>query len=172
MKKAASILALVLLWAAPAQSHLLTRSDETKQLKTRERSQETNLAHAAGTTRLCERLKEHNAECRWHRRAVIWLSRELNQTRAAMASRARAVSSSIGYWISRQISAAERIAEVSGGDPWPNCPDPYDGSGASWYDTVRCENSGSWMDSPGYYRCGIQADPAWERRFGYLFCPV
>jgi hypothetical protein len=73
-------------------------------------------------------------------------------------------------WRSRQIAAAEVIARESGGDPWPNCADPYDGSGASWDDTVQCENTGNWLDSPGYYRCGLQFDPMWERRFGRL-CP-
>lgn len=43
-----------------------------------------------------------------------------------------------------QIAAAEAIAQASRGDPWPNCPDPYDGSGASWEDTVACENGGRW----------------------------
>lgn len=73
-------------------------------------------------------------------------------------------------WRSRQIAAAETIARESAVDPWPNCPDPYDGSGASWDDTVRCENNGNWLDSPGYYRCGLQFDPMWEARFGRL-CP-
>jgi hypothetical protein len=61
------------------------------------------------------------------------------------------------------------IARESGGDPWPMCPDPFDGGG-SWNDTVACENSGNWYDSAGYYRCGLQFDPIWERRFGRL-CP-
>ena len=73
-------------------------------------------------------------------------------------------------WRAKQISAAETIARESSGDPWPNCPDPYDGSGASWDDTVNCENGGDWLDSPGYFRCGLQFEPMWERRFGRL-CP-
>jgi hypothetical protein len=72
-------------------------------------------------------------------------------------------------WIAKQIAAAEDIARKSGGDPWPNCPDPFDGGG-SWQDTADCENHGSWMDSPGYYRCGLQFDPMWERVYGRL-CP-
>jgi hypothetical protein len=76
----------------------------------------------------------------------------------------------VDAWRARQIAAAETIAQESGGDPWPNCPDPYDGSGATWDMTVACENSGDWLDSPGYYRCGLQFDPMWERRFGRL-CP-
>jgi hypothetical protein len=43
-----------------------------------------------------------------------------------------------------QIRAAEILGSQSEGDPWPNCPDPYDGSGASWNDTVACENGGDW----------------------------
>ena len=73
-------------------------------------------------------------------------------------------------WRAKQIQAAETIARESSGDPWPNCPDPHDGSGASWDDTVACENGGDWNDSPGYFRCGLQFEPMWERRFGRL-CP-
>lgn len=46
--------------------------------------------------------------------------------------------------VASQIRAAEIIGSQSSGDPWPSCPDPYDGSGASWDDTVACENGGSW----------------------------
>lgn len=74
-------------------------------------------------------------------------------------------------WAEIQIRYANLIAVASAGDPWPNCPDPHDGSGASWHDTVRCENGGSWLDSPGYYRCGLQFDPMWERHYGRRFCP-
>lgn len=45
--------------------------------------------------------------------------------------------------IESQIRAAEIIGSQSAGDPWPNCPDPYDGSGATWSDTADCE-SGGW----------------------------
>lgn len=75
----------------------------------------------------------------------------------------------LSYWVNRQIAAANVIGRESPGDPWPNCPDPFDGGG-SWWATVRCENGGSWYDSPGFYRCGLQFDPSWERRFGRL-CP-
>jgi|SRR5688572_26321721 len=47
--------------------------------------------------------------------------------------------------IASQIKAAEIIGSQSAGDPWPNCPDPYDGSGASWEDTADCESDG-WDD--------------------------
>lgn len=76
------------------------------------------------------------------------------------------------YWINKQISAANSIGAAShanGGDPWPNCPDPFDGSG-SWQDTVNCENTGNWYDSPGYFRCGLQFKPSWETVYGRL-CP-
>lgn len=73
------------------------------------------------------------------------------------------------YWIQRQIAVATAIGSASRGDPWPNCPDPFDGTG-SWYDTAACENGGNWYDSPGYYRCGLQFDPGWERKYGKL-CP-
>lgn len=99
------------------------------------------------------------------------LKRELNETQNAIASAVVSSislsSSSGGYyscglqfdpmWMSgnagnpipicgnreSQIAAAEWIAENSINDPWPNCPDPYDGGG-SWDDTARCENGGKW----------------------------
>jgi hypothetical protein len=81
-------------------------------------------------------------------------------------------SGSLNYWIKRQIWAATLIGSAShanGGDPWPNCPDPFDGGGG-WQDTVNCENHGNWYDSPGFYRCGLQFDPGWEHKYGRL-CP-
>ena len=90
--------------------------------------------------------------------------------RARLREARRSSNDCLSVWVRRQIWAAGIIARESAGDPWPHCPDPYDGSGASWWDTVACENGGSWMDSPGFYRCGLQFDPMWERRFGRL-CP-
>lgn len=98
------------------------------------------------------------------RRAIRWLST------VAQKQRAQPVTVGVNYWVAKQIAAAEVLAREAGADPWPNCPDPYDGSGGSWSSTVACENSGSWLDSPGFYRCGLQFDPIWERRFGRL-CP-
>lgn len=80
----------------------------------------------------------------------------------------------VPWYITKQINIAWKIANESQGDPWPNCPDPgprdNQGPGHSWYDTVACENGGSWLDSPGYYRCGLQFDPGWETVYGRL-CP-
>lgn len=74
------------------------------------------------------------------------------------------------WYVTKQIWAANILGRESAGDPWPNCPDPFNSSSYSWQDTVNCENGGSWLDSPGYYRCGLQFDPMWEQRFGRL-CP-
>ena len=74
------------------------------------------------------------------------------------------------WYITAQIRAGNILGSESAGDPWPNCPDPYDGSGSSWQGTVACENGGQWTDTPGFYRCGLQFHPAWENRFGRL-CP-
>lgn len=82
---------------------------------------------------------------------------------------ADASSSCTPWYITKQIWAGNILGRESAGDPWPNCPDPWDGTG-SWTDTVGCENSGSWLDSPGFYRCGLQFHPNWELRFGRL-CP-
>ena len=27
---------------------------------------------------------------------------------------------------------------------------------------MNCENGGNWLDSPGFYRCGLQFHPTWE----------
>jgi hypothetical protein len=88
------------------------------------------------------------------------------------------------WWVRRQIEVATLLGkdgDAQGTDPWPNCPDPYDHTGKSWRDTVGCENRAyaeihgvwdpkAWLDSPGYFRCGLQFEPRWERRYGKL-CP-
>jgi hypothetical protein len=92
--------------------------------------------------------------------------KERNRRDRARAAKSRCVP----WYITAQIRAAVVIGRESRGDPWPSCPDPYDGGGYSWTDTVACENGGNWRDSPGFYRCGLQFHPNWERRFGRL-CP-
>jgi hypothetical protein len=136
--------------AADAEAHLLRYPDKPalSVLENREASQERNLDHARYVANNGARANQ-----RWHRQAVRWLTQELLETRRALRP------------------PGNLLARASSGDPWPSCPDPHDGSGASWYDTVRCENNGSWLDSPGYYRCGLQFDPMWERYYGRRFCP-
>ena len=136
-------------------------------------------AHVHHKVRWTVYLQEHRLTTRLGRR-VRHLRLQLRVARVQLA-RARhvaavsapaALSPAAGaaYWEQKQIAAAETLGRESAGDPWPNCPDPYDGSGSSWQDTVDCENGGDWLDSPGYYRCGLQFDPMWETRFGRL-CP-
>lgn len=74
------------------------------------------------------------------------------------------------WYVTKQIRVAEIIGHESKTDPWPNCPDPIWNGASSWQVTVNCENGGNWLDSPGYYRCGLQFDPGWEKIFGRL-CP-
>lgn len=115
------------------------------------------------------RCYKHRAGYRWHVARMKQISHILWPPPVVQTS----TESSPSYWASKQISAAEVLGQESdrqGTDPWPNCPDPYDHGGASWYDTLNCENGGNWYDSPGYFRCGLQFEPAWERRFGQL-CP-
>ena len=95
--------------------------------------------------------------------------RHANQRIRILRRRLHPPAPKTAWYVTKQIWAANILGRESAGDPWPNCPDPYDGGG-SWQDTVNCENGGSWLDSPGYYRCGLQFDPGWERRFGRL-CP-
>ena len=89
------------------------------------------------------------------------------------AARARE-SQCVPWYVTKQIWAANILARDSLSDPWPNCPDPgprdNQGPGHSWTDTVGCENGGNWLDSPGFYRCGLQFHPNWEKVFGRL-CP-
>ena len=113
--------------------------------------------------------KRSLAQYRKRRHAERTVSILQNRMRTMHKTRTLASASTSSDWRSRQIAAAEVIGRESSGDPWPNCPDPFDGQG-SWDDTVGCENCGSWFDSPVYFRCGLQFDPAWESRFGRL-CP-
>jgi hypothetical protein len=147
-----------------AQAHLVTVAPKPSRslLENRAARQRENLAHARY---VCAHGARANQ--RWHCKAKVWIDRELNETMNAMRPTATPYSS----WVAIQIHYATLIAQSSSGDPWPNCADPYDGSGASWTDTVGCENNGNWYDSPGYYRCGLQFDPMWERHYGRRFCP-
>jgi hypothetical protein len=115
---------------------------------------EKNLAHALY---VCK--QGTGRPKRVHCRAIPWLKQRVEATAPVVHV----------DWVSKQIYAATVIGRESGGDPWPNCPDPFDGDG-SWQSTVDCENNGSWYDSPGYFRCGLQFEPFWEKRFGRL-CP-
>lgn len=112
---------------------------------------------------VCEngRGKHVHFECK----AITWTAKTVRR----LTPRPRVVYYGLQYWINRQIYVATLIARAARSDPWPNCPDPFF-DGASWFDTVRCENNGNWYDSPGYYRCGLQFDPMWERKYGRL-CP-
>lgn len=144
--------------AAPASAHLVAHP-KCGEMHCREASQKLNIAHAKY---VCHHGRR--AHKRWSCQAVQWLTRELKKTEAALHPVVTTSS-----WIAKQISVANMIGAASGGDPWPNCPDPYDGGG-SWQSTVNCENGGNWYDSPGYYRCGLQFDPMWEQKYGQL-CP-
>jgi hypothetical protein len=152
---------VLLITRATAEAHLLKVTDlgaKTK-LEKRRSSQTWNLRHARYVARYGK-----GANRVWHRKAAVWIKRELAETE-------RALRPPVTNWAAIQMRYGDRLAADSAGDPWPNCPDPHDGSGASWQDTVNCENNGSWLDSPGYYRCGLQFDPMWERYYGRRFCP-
>jgi hypothetical protein len=105
---------------------------------------------------------EGRSDLPWYRAALRWHTDLYERYKSKLVPK-------IDYWVAKQMRVAALIAQGSGGDPWPNCPDPYDGGG-SWQNTVNCENGGNWYDSPGYYRCGLQFDPGWERKYGRL-CP-
>lgn len=164
-----TIATLIMLTTIP-----LAGSVSTAVLRAREHRQVRTLHRVTGTVRFFENhpwllkygpTRQRTVAHRELHRARVWVPivrRELAETRAALAPPRY-------DWVALQIAAANVIGRESAGDPWPNCPDPFDGGG-SWSDTVACENNGNWMDSPGYYRCGLQFDPSWENRFGRL-CP-
>ena len=110
----------------------------------------------------------------WHRKALKRINRSLRRIHRAMAPKPPHWS----YWRNAQIRLAEKIAPFHK-DAWPNCPDPYAGGG-SWDDTARCEARGTFesigvkawsVDPPGKYRCALQFDPSWERRYNVRVCP-
>lgn len=101
----------------------------------------------------------------WYKAALRWY-RQLYDHYSAKLTPVASVAPT--NWVAKQIWVANKIGG-HGTDPWPNCPDPFDGGG-SWSATVHCENGDNWYDSPGYYRCGLQFDPMWERKYGAL-CP-
>src|SRR5262245_28749527 len=107
----ATLVALV--WAAPASADLISKP-KCDTLHCILESQSRNLAHVKY---VCNNGAKKAK--RWSCHAVRWLSREIGETRRALTP----------DWASIQIRYATLIAEASAGDPWPNCPDPYDGSG-------------------------------------------
>jgi hypothetical protein len=157
----AGIAASAFVLASTADAHLVRVPDSPARsvLQNREASQVENLAHARYVCR-----HGGGAHRRWACRARAWISIELAETRRALLPPAVATSA-------RMVAAAEQVAAESAGDPWPNCPDPHDGSG-SWQATKNCESPGyGWgEDPPGYYCGPLQLDPViWShviRRWG------
>lgn len=159
-----------------AQAHLVKLPDAPAKslLENRLAQQSENLYHARYVCR-----NGGGANRRWHCRAALgWLLEEWRETK-------RALEPKVPWWVTKQIAVAEKLGRAGDlasppTDPWPNCPDPYDHRGHSWVDTLRCENrrifelygvAAAWrIDPPGYYRCGLQFDPMWERKYGRL-CP-
>jgi hypothetical protein len=172
MSRATAVIAAVfMVWATGraidteiASAHLVRLPDSPAKslLENRLAQQSENLYHARY---VCRRGK--GPKRAFHCQAAEgWLLREWRETKAALEPKTP-------WYVTKQIAVAEKLGasgDAAGTDPWPNCPDPYDHAGHSWVDTVNCENNGSWLDSPGYYRCGLQFDPMWERKYGRL-CP-
>jgi hypothetical protein len=111
----------------------------------------------------------------WHRKALKRINRALARVHRQMAPKPPHWS----YWRNAQIRLANKIAPLHEKDAWPNCPDPYFGGG-SWDDTMHCEAKGTFqsigvrawsVDPPGYYRCALQFDPSWERKYNVKVCP-
>jgi hypothetical protein len=100
---------------------------------------------------------------RWNRRAAWKCSVLRRQIARENAWR----QSARGRW----IAAAEYLSSISAGDPWPNCPDPHDGTG-SWDDTKACEAPGySWSAcaTSSMFVGPLQFHPMWRslwQRFG------
>lgn len=92
-----------------------------------------------------------------------WVHERWAGRHAACVRYVRAQADRLANVVARMIAAAEQVKRESGrgSDPWPNCPDPYDGRGHSWQDTKDCESPGHpWhVDPPGYYCGPLQLDP-------------
>jgi hypothetical protein len=126
-----------------AQAHLVERPKATG-LEARLVSQQANYAHARF---VCNR--GANANRRWHCVWVPILERELAKTRYAIHVRQRRAQAQAAHTSEadarrRNIGAATQVYHEQGCtgrrcDPWPNCPDPFDGRG-SWDDLKRCES--------------------------------
>jgi len=151
---------LVMLAIAPTASAHLPYHVKNDSTKERARVQSLNLRHAEY---VCERGSGHHRQ--WACRARRWLAKEYRTTQAKIRTK------SANYWINKQITVATKIGRAATVDPWPNCSDPIWDGAASWQVTVDCENQGNWMDSPGFFRCGLQFHPNWERKYGRL-CPL
>jgi hypothetical protein len=166
----AGLVAAMLLVAADSSGHLPYKGKPETRAE-RHALQTKNLYHARYVCRRGDGPKVR-AHCL---AATGWLLREWRETLPE-------VTPGIDHWAKRQMAVAEKIGrggDDGGTDPWPNCPDPYDHAGHSWLDTVKCENTRYWqlyrdervwLDPPGFYRCGLQFDPMWERKYGRL-CP-
>jgi hypothetical protein len=142
-----------------SEAHLVKKA-KNKTLSERLNTQEENLSHSKYVAK-----RGAGANRIWHSAAVRWVGREYRE------SLAKRVTTTLEYWINKQIAAATHLAKNSSLDPWPNCSDPY-WNGGTWQDTVNCENSGNWLDTNYYdfYRCGLQFHPMWEKVYGRL-CP-
>jgi len=149
-----------------ANGHLVTQSKKGDSLRAVYDSQTANIKHSRY---VCNNGKFRLDNTKWHCLAFRWLKRERNEVWRKLNP-----APTVFGWAAIQIKYATIIAQAAlregSPDPWPNCPDPYF-NGASWQATVNCENGGNWLDSPGYYRCGLQFDPGWESHFGVRFCP-
>jgi hypothetical protein len=168
------LLGLLLWLTSPADAHLVRLPDPPREsvLQNRLKQQRENLYHSRY---VCRYGGAENR--RWHCAATLWIGREYRETKARLEPKQ-------AWWVSKQIAIAEKIGQggdAGGTDPWPNCPDPYDHAGYSWSDTLSCESPTlyarygpndprAWLDPVGFYRCGLQFDPSWERKYGRL-CP-
>ena len=149
-----AVAAVALVLAVRSDAHLVATPKDSSVVAIHN-AQSANLYHARYVCRYGD--GQHR---RWACKAATgWLLREWQQTRPADV-------------IYRMIQAAEQVAREGVGDPWPNCLDPYDGSGASWQRTKNCESPGyAWSADPPGYDCGpLQLDPIlWRhviRRWG------
>lgn len=156
--KLLAIVAAILLVPATASAHLPYKV-KNDSLKDRSRVQTLNLAHAKYVCR-----HGNGSHRQWACSSKTWLAEELSKTQRKIEAK------SANYWINKQIAVATKIGHAATVDPWPNCSDPIWNGARSWQVTVNCENQGNWMDSPGFYRCGLQFHPNWEKKYGRL-CP-
>lgn len=102
----------------------------------------------------------------WSRKSLRGVRERLRARQAPSRSLA-----STGGIQAAWIAAATELAHISGGDPWPSCPDPF-WSGGSWGALKDCESRGySWSVclTPSGFVGPFQFHPGWRslwRRHG------
>lgn len=116
--RALFLISLVLVLAAPAQAHLITRPKENT-LTEIARSQKANLQHVNGAISVCQQAGIRAGECAWHWKARKWLRREYRETQAALHP-SYSVRGAICAAFGSFCAQAWQVSLCEGGSPVPS----------------------------------------------------